>query len=133
MTTNTYIGTPFKAHGETLEGLDCWGLCRLVYKDLFKISLPNFKEAYKLVSERKNINDIIDSQVGKWIKIERDELRPGDLVMLSIGGKKCHIGIYINYDRMLHADEKAGVVVESFNAKRWSNRVSGFYRHTERA
>jgi len=133
MNTNAYIGTPFKAHGETNEGLDCWGLVRLFYRENYSILLSDFKSAYKNVSERRGINAIIDNQVKKWVKVEREELIPGDLVLLAIGGNKCHIGINIDNNKMLHADEKAGVVVESFNVLRWRERVSGFYRHNERA
>ena len=132
MNTNLYIGIPFEAHGDSQAGLDCWGLVRLFYMGEFGIYLDDYNTQYEQVSERKNINFIIDSQVDNWNKIESEDKQDGDLVVLAIGGNKCHIGIYVGNNKMLHADEKAGVVIEGIDVKRWTNRVSGFYRHTER-
>ena len=44
--TNTYIEIPFMAHGRDKNGLDCWGLIWLTYKEQRGIILPSYDEVY---------------------------------------------------------------------------------------
>jgi cell wall-associated NlpC family hydrolase len=53
---------------------------------------------------------------------------PGDVVLLTIGGRPAHIGVMLDGDEMLHSFEGAGACVERISSVRWRNRIAGFWR-----
>ena len=56
---NRYIGTPFKAFGRTMEGCDCWGLLRIVYREAFGIELPSYVSDYTATDARQELAGLI--------------------------------------------------------------------------
>ena len=55
MWSNDYIKVPFKDHGRTKEGSDCWGLARIIYQERLGIILPTYDEVYSDTLDRKGI------------------------------------------------------------------------------
>jgi peptidoglycan endopeptidase LytF len=92
-------------YGGTSEktGLDCSALVRNLFSK-FNLQLPrSSREQY---------------QQGE--KVDRKDLREGDLVFFSSGGKTPnHVGIYIGDNKFLHAARKAKKVVISDLTKLW--------------
>jgi len=37
-----YIGLPFKHHGRDVDGIDCWGLPMLYYKEVLGVELQDW-------------------------------------------------------------------------------------------
>ena len=54
----TYIGAPWSARGRDRDGLDCWGLVRLVYRDRLFRDLPDY-QGYVSGHERREIDALI--------------------------------------------------------------------------
>lgn len=99
------IGTPYRWSGNTTAGFDCSGYVQHVFGK-FGISLPHSSYA----------------QFNCGTPVERDSLRPGDLVFFSTYGPGAtHVGIYHSDGRFLHASSGGGDV-------RWQSLSDSFYR-----
>lgn len=129
MWANNYINIPFKIDGRTKEGIDCWGLVCLVYKEQLGTILPQYDVKFNDCSShslRKMAREI-DKSKKNWDRVEGSP-KPFDVVLLRNGKLVSHIGIVIDREKMLHITDKLNSCVESFLGIFWRNRVEGFYR-----
>jgi len=111
------IGVRYRFGGFSEKtGLDCSALVKNVFSK-FNIDLPR--------SSRE--------QFKQGEKVGRDELKPGDLVFFSNGGKEPnHVGIYVGNNKFLHAARKARhVIVSDLNKIWYAMRYIGARRITE--
>lgn len=110
------LGTPYRLGGNRPEqGLDCSGFVRHVYREASDITLP------------RTARDM--SRAGR--AIERDELRPGDLVFFNTRNRPfSHVGIYAGNGEFVHASSRAvrRVTVSRLTDRYWSSRFNGARR-----
>jgi probable lipoprotein NlpC len=123
-----YVGIPFKERGRDRDGVDCWGLACLVYRDRFGIRLPDYRDRYLNTEASDDISRIIDSEADGWTEIPTTSAMCGDVVLFRILGKPTHIGIEVGDGYMLHAERGVGVVIERHDKLRWFHRRVGFFR-----
>lgn len=105
----SYLGSKYVYGGASPSGFDCSGFTMYIYKK-FGVSLPHSATS--------------QSKIG--IKVEKEELQPGDIVFFSnyktykgIG----HCGIYIGDGKFIHAStEKTGVITSSLNSGSYVKR-----------
>lgn len=104
-----YIGTPYKYGGTTRAGMDCSGLVVTAFKAA-GIELPRTSRE--------------QSQKGK--PVEKQQLRPGDLVFFSRSYNKVvgHAGIVVesgpNQAKFIHASTSKGVRIDDLYGEYWS-------------
>lgn len=123
---NDYVGLPFLEKGRDRDGLDCWGLVRLVYLEKYGIELPAYTECYKNTKD-KTIGGVIDENLAlEWQEVS--EPAQGDIIVLRILGQPFHVGLVIDGQRMLHCERGVGSVIENYKGMKWRKRVIGFYR-----
>lgn len=122
-----YVGLPFLDHGRSREGLDCWGLARLVLMEHYGIRLPDFGDLYGSSVDRA-IAGAFEASTAEHDWVRHDAAREGDVVLLTTGGVPMHCGLVIAPPYMLHARPKVGSCVESYERAYWSRRIGGFYR-----
>jgi len=115
-TALTQLGAPYRWGGQSPEtGFDCSGLTGWVFRQ-HGLDLP--REA--------------GDQYRAGRAVDRDKLRPGDLVFFRISGwfrKTDHVGIYLGNDRFIHAAKtNARVEVSRLSESYWSKRFRGARR-----
>jgi cell wall-associated NlpC family hydrolase len=112
------IGVTYRWGGNSPEtGLDCSGFIRYVFQQSMNIALPH--------------NAFAISRLGE--DVERDELKPGDLVFFNTLGRRfSHVGIYLGDDRFIHSPSTGSKIqIVSLNDAYWLKHYNGAKRVTQ--
>lgn len=129
-----YIGAPYRDHGDSPEGWDCFGLvwwCRAhVYGDRgldrelarrapdpAALSRPDRLAAHAAAFDA-------GMGAGGWMVCER---KPGAAVLFNIAGRPVHVGLMLHDGGFLHVDRNTPTCVERLDSPQWARRVGGFY------
>lgn len=126
-----YVGLDFKEGGRSREeGVDCWGLVRLVYAERLGIYLPGLDGEYRGVDDSEAIGRIVAHQRDfsrRWRPIPVDERAVGDVALLRVLGG-AHVGVLVSRTRMLHAQLGTASCVERLDSRFWAPRLEGAFR-----
>ena len=131
MTVGNYVGIPYELHGTTRQGIDCWGLPCLWYREQYGIELPSFGDRYGReldAAERAHIAEVVRGESSKWQTIRQGHEQRGDLVLFRVAGEEAHLGVVVDAGRFLHARLGTDSCVERYDSPVWARRVAGFYR-----
>lgn len=104
----TFLGAKYVSGGNGPNAFDCSGFTKYVYNH-FGYSLSRTSIA----------------QANNGVKVEKDELKQGDLLIFLNDAKTKigHVGIYIGGDRFIHAaNATRGVVTDSVNSSYYGPR-----------
>jgi len=115
VTAMGFLGVPYRRGGNDAEtGFDCSGFVRAMYDQGVGLLLPRRAEERAAATE----------------KIDRSELRPGDLVFFTTMRRAfSHVGIYVGDGKFIHSPRTgAHVRVESMNGSYWQRRFNGARR-----
>lgn len=123
--STAFIGLPYEDLGRSPDGVDCWGLARLVYASV-GIDLPSYAGGYASTQERAEIAGLIEGAKPQWIKV--DDPRAFDLVTFRRGRLESHVGVVVEPGRMLHVTSAAPSCIERYSDDYWRARLTGFWR-----
>ncbi|MEN9544184.1 MAG: hypothetical protein RLZZ598_1017 [Pseudomonadota bacterium] len=115
-----FLGVRYRRGGQSAEqGFDCSGFTRHVFEASVGLVLPRRSKE--------------QASTPGWLKVERAELKPGDLVFFNtLRSTFSHVGIYVGDDKFIHAPRTGGQVrVEDMRASYWSKRFNGARRAPE--
>ncbi|MCW8796843.1 MAG: C40 family peptidase [Chlorobium sp.] len=108
-----FFGVRYRWGGQTPDGFDCSGFVKFMYERVFSMRLPR--------------TSIEMASIGE--KVERDELRPGDLVFFNTRGKRInHVGIFIGNGTFIHASVSRGVTEDRLQQNYFAKRFVGAVR-----
>ncbi|ATO32783.1 Murein DD-endopeptidase MepS/Murein LD-carboxypeptidase [Dickeya dianthicola] len=105
-------GVRYRLGGDSRKGIDCSGFVQRTFREQFGMDLP--RSSY----EQQDIG----------VQIQRNKLRPGDLVVFHAGSTGRHMGIYIGNQQFVHASTSIGVTISSMDDNYWKPR----YREARR-
>jgi len=126
--SSKYVGLPYTDHGRDRDGVDCWGLARLVYAEELGITLPSYADAYASAEELLEVDAILRgaSERKQWCAVSQTQ--PFDLFEFRVGAHRSHVGIAVSTSLMLHVHSGSAALVERI-WPRWTERRTGIYRH----
>ncbi len=128
MQLEKYIGLKYKEKGRDFDGVDCWGLVRLFYKNEFKIDLPSFSSEYTQTDVQR-IEELIAQYKEGWESTEQPE--EGSIVLFRVLGSESHVGIVVNKEQFLHVRENQDSAIENFDSPFWKKRIVGYFKYSE--
>ncbi|MCP4764067.1 MAG: hypothetical protein GY870_20000 [archaeon] len=96
-------GTPHRMGGNSKQGIDCSGFANYIYTKLFNIRVPRTTKQF--------------FTAGK--KINKSQLKPGDLVAFNPHSYPRHVGIYMGNDKFIHASTTKGVMMSDLGNPYW--------------
>ena len=113
-----YIGIPYVPRGRTTAGLDCWGLVRLIYRDL-GFEIPDIED-YEMEAALKG------KAYEAWIR--NSLYKPFDVALyLNTEGVAFHSGIVTPDHRLIHASKQGGVVIQNLGAMNKAINLDAYY------
>ncbi len=127
---------PFKEKGRSYDGWDCWGLVYVAYRDLYNINLPEYTGEYHSTRRREELQSLISMNKDETWELH-DPHEPGDVVLVRMMGRNCHIGLMLKDWNMLHVQDGVATIIEPINCPPWRcaayDKVEGIYRHVDRS
>ena len=124
MDINKYIGLPYKDNGRNVDGIDCWGLACLFYKQEYNIDLPSNADLYEGPNDT-GIPDVISQYKDNWEEVKYGNV--GDICLFNIYGELSHVGVYLGDRKFLHSRAGQDSVIDSLDNFKWSKRFAGFF------
>ncbi len=124
-----YVGLPFRAHGRDRDGVDCWGLARLVLAERFGLSLPSYAGGYASVEDAEDIGRLIRGEMAPWREVPRGDEQAGDVVLIRLMNQPMHVGVVVAQGWMLHIEDGIDACLERYDGAKWRRRTLGIYRH----
>jgi NlpC/P60 family putative phage cell wall peptidase len=123
-TARGWLGTPYRHLSATKHaGCDCLGLIRGVWAELYGAlpEVPNY---------RADARDHRDLLAAAEQRLALAEPGAGTIVIFRLGAAPRHCGIMTAPDRLIHAQERIGVV-EANLTDGWARRVVGCFAFPE--
>ncbi|WP_236676837.1 C40 family peptidase [Aquariibacter lacus] len=112
-----FLGVRYRRGGESAHtGFDCSGFTRHVFESTLGLVLP-----------RRSADQ---ARAPGWLKVDRHELKPGDLVFFNtLRSTFSHVGIYVGDDKFIHAPRTGlKVKIEDMRNAYWVKRYNGARR-----
>jgi cell wall-associated NlpC family hydrolase len=112
-TAYSQLGQAYKRGGSSPgSGFDCSGFTRWVFA-MTGIEIPRTSR----------------EQFGKGISVDKEDLRPGDMVFFRSGRNISHVGIYVEKGYFIHSPNKnSEITISNLKSSGWLRTYAGARR-----
>lgn len=123
-----YVGLPFLSGGRDKNGLDCYGLVRLVLNTEYGFNLPLLNTDYTDALDKLQTQVIFDTNIPLLCgeKITKPEEK--SVALIKSRGLATHVALYAGDGFIIHSVNKLGVVCERITTPGFAQLVQGWYR-----
>jgi len=125
-----YLAIPYKWDGRDFDGVDCYGLIVLWFKDQLGIDLFDMQgvcSGYQQAAARAILQDNTEAE---WVRIPLEEIKRHDCLLIKTSPDAHianHCGIVQSKYTFLHILEKAGCNISRIDTYR--KHIFAAYRH----
>lgn len=121
-----YIGIPFLSNGRDENGVDCYGLARMVLNREYGKNLPDFY--YPDAMDKKHIKQLLSVNQPLLAGTRTEEPEEGDICIIRYNGISCHVGVYVGGGKVLHIKAKTDSIIERASSANLKARIEGYYK-----
>lgn len=130
-----YVGLPFKKYGRDRDGLDCWGLCRLILREQADLELPAYTGSHDPNDRECEITRRAESEC--WMNVPVGTERRFDVARMEwparVNGQirfsASHVGLVIARGTILDIEEGKTSWVWSYDNGRARYKLVDIWRH----
>lgn len=118
MPAQDYLGIPYKHHGRDRNGLDCYGLPKLMYEEVLEIEVADEwyeQEWYRDPEEDQRILDGAPNRGFVRISDDPADWQAWDVLFFNTpakGNKVDHMGLCYKDRKMIHCHVNSSVTIE---------------------
>lgn len=120
---------PYKSKGRDFDGVDCWGLIFLFYREELNIYLPSWSAEYENAKHVDYFEPSIRTDLfAKWREVS--VAVPGDVGLIKLG-HDFHVGLCIDPygTKIMHMMNKSGIMIDRINSFELKDRFKGWYTY----
>lgn len=120
-----YVGIPYKNRGASVDGVDCYGLVRLIFQREYGVALPDLR--YASADSFLEAEGAVMQARPDWHKVQYPV--PGSILLLRFWGEPVHVAVVLDHEFMLHCLRGHHSAIERFNGPKWQHRIEGAYTY----
>lgn len=121
---------PYVVGGRSRDGVDCWGLVVILYKEIYDQDVPEYPHVLmpNLDDSRRASREMLLELNRQTLFHQVDKPQAGDVILLNVLGDPLHIGVILGDNTMIHTGRSHGVVIENYMETKWKSKIAGIYR-----
>jgi cell wall-associated NlpC family hydrolase len=125
-----YVGLPFVDGGRDFNGVDCWGLVRLVLRTECGIEVPSYGETSAI--DLAAVAGIVahESALDPWLPVNGN-VRPFDVAVMYRRHAPIHVGIMATDRLLLHVEAKILTALVDLHSPHIRFRYPKLFRHKD--
>lgn len=131
-----YVGVPYREYGRGIDGADCWGLARMIWRDRAGIELPEHGDVNP--DAGADCATRMREYLSPWLAVMRGAERELDGVMMTgcygsgrqVRRAEMHVGVVVAPGWLIHTDKPLqSACMVRYRDVRFGHDITGFWRH----
>lgn len=125
-----YVGLPYVEGGRDRSGVDCYGLLVLVNREQFARDIDPMVDLAVPSAPGSGRDAWVAAALARhaganWVAT--DAPAAGDAVLMTVGGRACHVGVFLTRSAILDIHAGATAAIVDPRGRRHRNRIAGFH------